>query len=253
MSAELVPMPLEPSLVHWQSEWERVVVQLNQFNDVIWLNYDVWCLLGEGGRDFFMKQGGLLKMRPMEFFRDDSDPKRVALANPHDLERLIPGFIEVYEGDGLSRFFPDRPVQEYTGNPVGHLVTGPTDENIFASLPPSHDASVSGPYGEHFMQQSMPVNMNFGEPLVNTQINHVYPPAAQNPMVSAGQNTQFQPQLQVMPPVAAQVPSPPLKSKTTLDELIAEYAPRRGTTRHSPGPRRNAPRGRNRSGQSHED
>ncbi|KAI1280190.1 hypothetical protein F5Y07DRAFT_413330 [Xylaria sp. FL0933] len=253
MSAELVPMPDEPSLVHWQSEWERVVVQLSQFNDVIWLNYDVWYLLGEGGREFFMNQGCLLKMRPMEFFRDNDNPQRVALANRYDLQRLIPGFIEVYEGDGLSRFFPDRPVQEYTGNPVGHQVTGPTDENIFASLPPCHDASVSGDYGEHFMQQSMPVNRSFGEPSGNMQMNYFSATAAQNSMVGAGQNTQFQPQLQVMPPVAAQVPSPPLEFKTSVDELIAEYAPCSKTTRHSPGPKRNAPRGRNLSGQSQED
>ncbi|KAI0813510.1 hypothetical protein GGR55DRAFT_702605 [Xylaria sp. FL0064] len=253
MSAKLVPIPLELSPALWQSEWERVEVQLNQFNVVINLNYDVYCRLGEGGREFFMNQAGLRMSRPMEFFRDDSDPRRVFLANRQDLQRLFPGFIEVREGHGLSRFFPDRLVQEFTGNPVGHQVTSPTHENIFASLSPSSDASVSGPYGEHFMQQCMPVNMNFGGSSVNMQINHFSHPSAPNPMVGAGQNMQFQPQLQVTPSVIAQAPSPPPKSNSTLDELIAaQYEPLPVTARHSPGPKRNS-RGRNRSGQRQED
>ncbi len=40
----------------WRGEWERVAIQVDAFTCWIKINYDIYYLLGQGGRDFFVQQ-----------------------------------------------------------------------------------------------------------------------------------------------------------------------------------------------------
>ncbi|KAI1421572.1 hypothetical protein F5Y12DRAFT_718273 [Xylaria sp. FL1777] len=176
--------PVDSPLQFWQSEWERVFVQLDPFTHMIKINYDIYYLLGEGGRDFFVSQASTLLNRQMEFFIDDSNERRVFLANRGDLQAIFPCRLEQLAENRLPRFFPMLHAQHFMTRSADYPPASTQNESgsttSSTKAPTYPDSSHAG----HFMQQSLPVNFNFRRTSVNMNINFTHP-QAQLPITSA--------------------------------------------------------------------
>ncbi|KAI0965819.1 hypothetical protein F4678DRAFT_484675 [Xylaria arbuscula] len=171
MSASMTAS-IDSALSHWQEEWDRASVQLNDFTSVIKIKYDIWFYLGQDGRDFFVNQASALLNRPIEFFQDNTNQRRVILANRQDLQAHIPCHIEPWSQYGLPRFFPTMP----------NSFTGP---------------STSSRNGH------VPINMHFGSSSVNMNINNYSRSQSQQSGTSVG----FPPgqNFNVPPPIGAPI------------------------------------------------
>ncbi|KAI1288668.1 hypothetical protein F5Y03DRAFT_404575 [Xylaria venustula] len=131
---------IDPALSFWQDEWDRVSVQLDNYNSVIRITFDTWFELDQNGRNFFVNQASISLKKPAEFFQDNTNQRRIVLANRQDLQAHIPCHIEPLSQHGLPRFFPTmrRPFNgPSTGSQTGHI----------------------------------PINMHFGGSSVNMNIN----------------------------------------------------------------------------------
>ncbi|KAF2968916.1 hypothetical protein GQX73_g4702 [Xylaria multiplex] len=169
---------VDPTFAFWHSEWERVSIQLDSFNNLIRMNFDTYCRLGGGGRDYFVQQASTLLSKPAEFFVDHSNSTRVLLANRWDLSFEIPCRIEPWAENGLPRFYPTIPNPLPIANP--YAVAGssslassslsPTTAGNTTNSPASSQSSGAIQLGTpipdtpspSLTNQSTHINMEFG-------------------------------------------------------------------------------------------
>ncbi|TGJ84707.1 hypothetical protein E0Z10_g4070 [Xylaria hypoxylon] len=207
--------PVDPTMDLWRGEWQRVCIQLDTFNCLIRISFDVYCRLGDGGRNFLAQQASTLLKKPVEFFVDNSNSTRVFLANRRDISSSIPCQLEQWTANGLPRLFPNPPPQQLMTNAAGnstlntHDVTKPsTSSNSFShplgSLHSKFPIQLGTPISETHSQnstsnrstrQSTPANMDYGRNLNADFANPWFPstpsqghgtPQTQNTLTSVG-------------------------------------------------------------------
>ncbi|RWA06831.1 hypothetical protein EKO27_g8276 [Xylaria grammica] len=168
-------------LPFWRSEWERVLIQLDEFNCVIRISFDVYWRLGNGGRDYFIRQASVLLDKPAEFFIDNSNATRVLLVNRWDLQAVIPCQLEPWTANGLPRFFPKLPSQQHITNTPENSTPG----TYYVTNTNTSPSNVFTPPGSSASGNSIQLNT----PLSDTQINNVTQqttPVSQTPTNSVG-------------------------------------------------------------------
>ncbi|KAI0912750.1 hypothetical protein F4823DRAFT_633121 [Ustulina deusta] len=169
----------------WRGEWERVAIQVDAFTCWIKINYDIYYLLGQGGRDFFVQQASILLNRSVEFFIDDSNRKRIFLANRGDLQALFPCQLEPWVANGLSRFFPTLQTQQLKTSATDNSTPGTHDETGSAISSSDASASPGSSHIDNSVQQSIPAKMDFERTDVNLSGGFGHP-QAQHPNTGAG-------------------------------------------------------------------
>ncbi|KAI0536252.1 hypothetical protein GGR58DRAFT_528519 [Xylaria digitata] len=161
---------MDQTLAFWQSEWDRVCIQLDAFNCLIRISFEVYYSLDVDGRNFFVQKASALLNKPVEFFVDSTNLTRVFLANRWDISSAIPCQLEQYSAAGLPRIFPIVPIEQLVANASDSSMPSTSSSRGSISSASSYsenDFRLGTPIREtgsnSSTQQSTPVNAEFGK------------------------------------------------------------------------------------------